>query len=282
MPNTGFNIGGRINTKMINFFVFLIITIVCTAVRFIQLGHIDFETGFYNSDAGILPYVVYGILLIGFVFYAVYGYKRKDGFYKRGGTRIHDTAGKLCGVILVFVAASVVFSGISSFSQDAVAGILSILGAAGFFILALSLLRERRYMPYAGFCVLLIAAYYVVTAAVTFKEHLVITRMSSPLTHLFLYLLMLFFYFGTGRIFIRAQDKRTRTKAAAFGYTAAALSISETAAFWLYTLFNPGEKSVMDINDSVMYPDISMLAQGIAAVALILTIGTKAKNSKKY
>jgi len=277
---------------MINFVLFIGFLLICTLVRFFQLDTVDFETGFFKPDAGALQYAVYIAAVIAFAVFLLIGLKgSKTGFFRRANTRVSDIAGKICGAVMMFVAASFAMSGAEGFipnsaslvyKPDTAGGLLAFLGAAGFAVIAFALFRERRYMPYSGYCVLFIALYYVVSAAVIFKDHLVIKRMSSPLTELFTDILLLFFYFGLGRMLIRSEDRRTRVKTLAFGYTAALLSMSESFAFWLYNLVKPATRAIMENNSVISYPDADFFMQGLAAAALIAVIGVKAPRTRRF
>ena len=271
------------NSKLTLYF-FALTVIAGVILRYFQLIRtIDYSTGFFKADSGLLGasvYILFAAAAIGYVVFPIIDKKIGSAAFKKHARSITLTQQSAFGVLLLLVgcavfADTVELIGLSEAKNALLIGV-SILAAiafigAGFFFLG------SGESPQYGIFLLFLSVYYTFRAAYVFITYLTVARMSVQLIEMFAYISMVLFLIAFGRFISRGESKFSRNKFCFFAGAAGVLTGVSTLPAIAVSLF-----AEPDIKSASQFPPYELIACFVLVCGVMAVMfSSKLKKSKK-
>jgi len=263
-------------TFLITFFIVAVAAAII--VRYLQFiaEVIDFNTGFFHHYAGYwryLHYVVLGAGLAGFIALAIIEKKRKTRFFTKKLSHFDESDLAFCGIMLLLAGFAVVYTAIGRglSNHNSTEMLMVFLGTAAYALAGSILLFRKKTYPVIGLAFLALSGYYVARLIILFLNNYIILNMSEHLVRLIITIMMSLFFLSAGRMFMRAETKRTRIKVCIFGFFAITAAVSEMAAKLIFLLGAPRvtRDSLNSAVTEFIPPDMLWAAETIAVLTFL-------------
>ncbi|MCL2086852.1 MAG: hypothetical protein FWH05_04570 [Oscillospiraceae bacterium] len=262
----------------------ILLSAIFILVRYLQcLYSIDFDTGFYYGDGGLLGAAVYILILVVLSFFWILALvlkKNKTYFFTKRMKKITPFETTMLSLFMLASGAVYTHKAIVCYLErfDAFELTFLSIGAVGFFAIGAMLPIIRRITPAIGFAMALPATMYILRAVNIFMHNLVIINVSDKLITLLIDLALGVIYFALGRVFSRNETNFSRVKICGLGLFALVLIIGDAGGkvlFWL------AEAETLARSLAVMQitmPTPAFMMDGATLAAVLYLLGKKGES----
>ncbi|MDR0821826.1 MAG: hypothetical protein LBN40_05135 [Oscillospiraceae bacterium] len=246
---------------------------VLTIVRLIQLKFaVDFNTGFFKSDAGATKWAFYLVILIAAVLLAVALLADKKQAHSLWAIRPQQLSERSAIMVGGLFLTSATIIALFPLGISADSSIVSqTIGCLLLAVPSVFILSRGKFTYGFGLSMLLPSGYFAYAAFVMFLKHFIILKVSDYIVRMVIYVALAVFFVSYARIITERESAAVRFRTMLLGYGVSLVILSDCISKWLLLFFSgKAEADFLSGGEAVfLYP-----SGGITLVALLVVCMT--------
>lgn len=229
------------------FLAFIVLAVVAVVFRVWQLViAIDYDTGFFYSDAGFWGVSLYIVLVVGIVAFLalpIIDRKAKSPAFEKTALDFSPRSTLVIGFAFLAAALISAYNLVISFGVFDLTFIANAAVCVSYFAISFIALSHKNIKAATGYICLVVAIAFTAKAAAMFMADTIIARESDQLLIMLSHILAVFFFLAFGRFLSANEAKNSRLRTVFSMLLLALVSVSAVIPKLIVIVAGPAEIS---------------------------------------